>query len=136
MACRFHTAEKRVVAVVLRDQFSQTGRHLVGQRLRPPRLDVHEYPPRRRDAFLLVGVPEIAREGPARRADAQAARFHVDSVHGIVQRFMAPVEGDSVLSQHKLVAAPQLRKAVDVFSEHGGSTVGQRERARGPVPRC
>ena len=116
MACRFHTAEKRVVAVVLRDQFPQTGRHLVGQRLRPPRLDVHEYPPRRRDAFLLVGVPEIAREGPARRADARAARSHINSVYRIVQRFMAPIEGDAVLSQHKLVAAPQFRKAVDVLS--------------------
>ena len=48
---------------------------------------------------------------------------------------MAPVEGDAVLSQHELVAAPQLRKAVDVFSEHGGGAVGQRQRARGPVPR-
>ena len=49
---------------------------------------------------------------------------------------MAPVEGDAVLSQHKLVAAPQFREAVHIFSEYGGGAVGQRERARGPVPRC
>ena len=85
---------ERVVAVVLRDQFPQPGRHLLGQRLGPPFLDVDEDAARRRDAFLLVGVPEVGSEGPARRADARAARSHIDSVHGIVQRFMAPVEGD------------------------------------------
>ena len=121
MACRFHafdfhTAEKRVVAVVLGHQFPQTGRHLLGQPLRPPRLDVDKIAPRRRDALFLVGVPEVGGKGPARRADARAARFHVDGVHGIMQRFVAPIEGDAVLSQHKLVAAPQFRKAVDVLS--------------------